>query len=136
MKLALATLAAVLLLAGCGQAKDPFVGTWRTTKGELYFVISKHGAGYLVLAKTDPNFRGVGVLAGHGDALTVSFADGAGPPARIDKIRLTVSPHDRLQTVDERAPGQAPGVVCFLLDYLYPATLVKVSNSTTASTSP
>jgi hypothetical protein len=28
-----ATLAAVLLLAGCGHAKDPFVGTWQSTKG-------------------------------------------------------------------------------------------------------
>jgi hypothetical protein len=30
LKLALAILAAVLLLAGCGQAKDPFVGTWQS----------------------------------------------------------------------------------------------------------
>ena len=30
MKLAIVILAAVLLLAGCGHAKDPFVGTWQS----------------------------------------------------------------------------------------------------------
>jgi hypothetical protein len=31
MKLALAILAAVLMLAGCGHSQDPFAGTWQAT---------------------------------------------------------------------------------------------------------
>jgi hypothetical protein len=50
MKTALATLAAVLLLAGCGHAKDPFVGTWKRANGPPYpptlFVIAKTADGY------------------------------------------------------------------------------------------
>jgi hypothetical protein len=57
MKLVLAILAAVLLLAGCGHAstpKDPFVGTWRLTTVQrqpgsspgLRLVISKPGGTY------------------------------------------------------------------------------------------
>jgi hypothetical protein len=54
MKPALVILAAVLLLAGCGHAKDPFVGTWRMNSpgenatSQARFVISKKAAQYTV----------------------------------------------------------------------------------------
>ena len=51
MKSALVLLAAVLLLAGCGGPKDPFVGTWRpvmnSDDGER-LVIAKTHSGYLM----------------------------------------------------------------------------------------
>jgi hypothetical protein len=50
LQLASAILAAVLLLAGCGQAKvpkEPFVGTWRTAGTSTRVVIAKLPNGYL-----------------------------------------------------------------------------------------
>jgi len=52
MKPALAILAAVLLLAGCGHAgkpSDPFVGTWGL--GQTRLIITKVPRGYLVDAR-------------------------------------------------------------------------------------
>ena len=137
LKLALTILVAVLLLAGCGHAKDPFVGTWRAqTKDGPSFVISKQELGYLVTADRggDLSFEGVGVLDGHGDTLTVSLAISTGSPSQIEMIRLTASPHTRLQAIDKGVAGQkGPGPLFFGL--LRPrATLVRVSNSTTAPT--
>jgi hypothetical protein len=52
MKLALAVLAAVLLLAGCGHAytaHDPFVGTWRLgSDPPPWLVVAKVGSTYRV----------------------------------------------------------------------------------------
>ena len=137
MKLLLVVLAAVLLLAGCGQAKDPLVGTWRAqTNDSTSFVISKHDYGYLVVAgdgDADSSYESVGVLGGHGDVLTVSFAGIGGPPAPTETIRLTVSPHNRLQATEKEMAGQkGPGYLAFVM--MMPATLVKVSNSTAAPT--
>jgi len=136
LKPALAILAGVLLLAGCGHAKDPFVGTWRPqTKDGLSFVISKHGAGYHVVAVdggADPGFEGVGVLDGRGDALTVNFAGSGGSPAYTETIRLTVGPHTRLQATEKMAGQKGPGYLAFVM--MVPATLVRVSSSTTAPT--
>jgi hypothetical protein len=59
MKPALAILAAALLLAGCGSAKDPFVGTWQaigSASGDG-LVISKVPNRYVVLMTDD--HRGV-----------------------------------------------------------------------------
>ena len=48
MKRAVIVLAAcALMLGGCGQAKDPFVGTWRTAGG-LNLVIARGSDGYAV----------------------------------------------------------------------------------------
>jgi hypothetical protein len=145
MKLLLVVLAGVLLLAGCGQAKDPFVGTWRAqTNDSTSFVISKHDPGYAVLAadggsssdfglNDGSSYKGVGVLDAQGDTLTVSFAGIGGPPAHTETIRLTVRPHARLQATEKETAGQkGPGYLAFVM--MMPATLVKVSNSTTAPT--
>jgi hypothetical protein len=148
MKLALAVLAAVLLLAGCGQAKDPFAGTWRAQAkdGLSSLVISKHGTGYIVATDNGADSsaddfgldggggspsEGVGVLGGHGHTLTVSMGGGA----PVETIRLTVSPHNRLQAIDEGVAAQkGPGYVFFVLGLMNPGTLVRVSDSTTAPT--
>ena len=138
LKLALAILAGVLLLTGCGQAKDPFVGTWRAqAKDGPSFVISKLGPGYRVRADPESGLscEGVGVLDGHGDTLTVNFAISTGPPAQIETIKLTVGPHTRLQAIDEGVAGQTGyGPLFFVPGLMGRATLVRVSNSTTAST--
>jgi hypothetical protein len=151
MKLALVVLAAVLLLAGCGHAKDPFVGTWRVqTNAGTIFVISKHDSGYLVvaadsgtdssfegaLAGADPTYKGVGVLDAQGDTLIVNFAISTGPPAQIETIRLTVRPHTRLQAAEKMTAGQGLGYLGFVMAFTggMPATLVKVSNCTAAPT--
>jgi hypothetical protein len=149
LKLALPILAAVLMLAGCGQAKDPFVGTWHAQAKDGWLdslVISKHGTGYLVATVSgadssvddfgldgggDSPSEGVGVLGGHGDTLTVSMGGGA----PVETIRLTVSPHNRLQAIDEGVAAQkGPGYVFFVLGLMNPGTLVRVSDSTTAPT--
>ena len=137
LKPALAILAGVLLLAGCGHAKDPFVGTWRPqTKDGLSFVISKHGAGYHVVAVdggADPGFEGVGVLDGRDDALTVNFAGSGGPSAYTETIRLTVGPRTRLRAIDEGVAGQTGRGPLFCVPGLMGrATLVNVSSTTTA----
>jgi hypothetical protein len=49
MKWAL-VLAAALLLAGCGHAKDPFIGSWGAVQhGPASMVISKQGSRYLAV---------------------------------------------------------------------------------------
>ena len=130
--IALIVFAAVLLLAGCGHAKDPFVGTWRTqTNDGPIFVISKAHPGYLVVADPDDDFKGVGVLDAHGDTLTVSFGGTASPPAKTETIGLTVRPHSCLLATEEVAAGQeGPGYLAFVM--MMPVTLVKVSSTTTA----
>jgi hypothetical protein len=130
--IALIVFAAVLLLAGCGHAKDPFVGTWRTqTNDGPIFVISKAHSGYLVVA--DDDFKGVGVVDGHGDTLTVNFAISTGPPAQIETIRLTVGPRTRLRAIDEGVAGQTGRGPLFCVPGLMGrATLVNVSSTTTA----
>jgi hypothetical protein len=148
MKPVFVVLAAVLLLAGCGHARDPFVGTWRAqTNAGTIFVISKHDQGYLVvaagggadssfegaLAGADPSYKGVGVLDADGDTLTVGFAGTASPPAQTETIRLAVSPRDSLQATEKMMAGQkGPGYLAFV--NMMPATLVKVSNSTATPT--
>ena len=130
--IALIVFAAVLLLAGCGHAKDPFVGTWRaqTNDGPI-FVISKAHPGYLVVA--DDDFKGVGVVDGHGDTLTVSFGGTASTPRK-----------DR----DDRTDGRPATPACWQQRRWWRArrdrgysglchddgavTLVKVSSTTTA----
>lgn len=71
MKPALAILAAVLLLAGCSSAKDPFVGTWQAIgyASGNGLVISKVAKGYVVV-RTDRH-RGVFryLCLRHGDQL-------------------------------------------------------------------
>ena len=67
MRIGFMVLAAVLLLSGCGQAKDPFVGTWRptiATRSTVRLVISKQTDGYRV---------GNLVFARHGNVLTDRF---------------------------------------------------------------
>lgn len=139
-KLALAIPIVVLVVAGCGHAKDPFVGTWQAqTKGGPSFVISKLGPGYRVAADpgTDLSCAGVGVLDEHGDTLTTRVAISTGPPVQIETIKLTVGPHTRLHAIDEGVAGQTGRGPLFCVPGLMGrATLVKVSNSTTASTSP
>jgi hypothetical protein len=49
MKWAL-VLAALLLLAGCGQAKDPFIGSWGAVQhGPASVLISKQGNRYVAI---------------------------------------------------------------------------------------
>jgi hypothetical protein len=49
MKWAL-VLAALLLLAGCGQAKDPFIGSWGAVQhGPASVLISKQGSSYVAI---------------------------------------------------------------------------------------
>jgi hypothetical protein len=137
MRLLLVVLTAVLLLAGCGHAKDPFVGTWRAqANAGTSLVISRHGTGYFVVAAVgvpDPSHKGVGVLDTQGDTLTVSFAGTASSPAQTETIRLTVRPGGRLQAAEKTTAGQkGPGYLAFVM--MMPATLVKVSNATAAPT--
>jgi hypothetical protein len=68
LKPALAILAAVLLLAGCGQAKDPFVGTWGIHHEPAIFVIAKAQNGYAATF-VDSGAREGMVLARHGNEL-------------------------------------------------------------------
>ena len=138
VKTVLAILAAVLLLAGCGQAKDPFVRAWQAqTKDGPSFVISKHEPGYLVRAGVGgDSFEGVGVLDGQGHMLTACIVINTGRPAQVEKIRLTESAHNRLEAIDEgvRQDRQTgPGPLFFGLG-LSRVTLVRVSSSTTPPT--
>ena len=49
MKWAL-VLAALLLLAGCGQAKDPFIGSWAAVQhGPAAVLVSKQGSRYVAI---------------------------------------------------------------------------------------
>ena len=49
MKWAL-VLAALLLLAGCGQTKDPFIGSWAAVQhGPASVLISKQGSSYVAV---------------------------------------------------------------------------------------
>jgi hypothetical protein len=61
MKATIVALAAVLLLAACGHAKDPYTGRWVYPKGAIV-VISKEGSDYLALAHL-----------GHGPMLRIRF---------------------------------------------------------------
>ena len=89
MKLALVILAAVLLVAGCGHiaAKDPFVGTWKTSDG-WGVAIAKSGDTYqatMVLpdmslpANPPPPYT----LTRSGDVFTGTMEGDGGPEAVV-----------------------------------------------------
>lgn len=59
MKLALALVATVLLLAGCGRA-DPFVGTWRVSRQDSTIPVR------LIIAKVGGTYRVALVMGGGG----------------------------------------------------------------------
>jgi hypothetical protein len=78
LRIALAILAAVLLLAGCGQAsapKDPFVGTWQLNG--VHLVITKPGQTYrtTVVSSEFPHGNGwVGPYARNDNELKASLS--------------------------------------------------------------
>ncbi len=86
MKPALAILAVVLLLGGCGgtsSAKDPFVGTWQSRSPDMTLIIGKVADGYRVTGtvSSGPSVAGAVlqgpsssfILSRHGDELTGTF---------------------------------------------------------------
>jgi len=85
MKGALAIVAAVLLLAGCGQAsaptagqssapRDPFVGTWRVDAGDRarWVIGVRHDGWYTVTQGAPGNIKytKLGLFARHGNQLS------------------------------------------------------------------
>ena len=71
MWLALAVLAAVLLLAGCGHAKDPFVGTWQAAAGGAKMVIAPvTGDGHRLTQTTGSHRDWAMNMVGHGEKLS------------------------------------------------------------------
>ena len=74
MKFALAILTAVLLLTGCGHAKDLFVGTWQNGPGGPKEVISSTAGGrYLLTEVSGRHADYVMKMSRHGDRLSGSF---------------------------------------------------------------
>jgi hypothetical protein len=110
VRVALAILAGVLLLAGCGQAnvpKEPFVGTWRAAGTSTKVVIAKVPNGYLstfvspglILSPIlEPPTRPHILLTRHGGELVGT--------QKVEKMRNTVvidylsSGHLTLRTTD------------------------------------
>jgi hypothetical protein len=122
MKTALAILAAILLLAGCGQAnapKDPFVGTWRGTavsddpNGHL--VIARVPNGYLVAITLDGHTMGTDVFARQGNKLVAAVKE-SGEPGGVLRMGITYLP--------------GTGRVSWKYGNGLPAELVRISNST------
>ena len=87
MKLGLAILAAVLLLAGCGHtasSHDPFVGTWQSHSPNMTLVIAKVAAGYRVTGETDSQGPPSSfTLKRHGDELTGTFGGSPFPDSVV-----------------------------------------------------
>jgi hypothetical protein len=71
MKLGLAILAAVLLLAGCGHAKDPFVGTWQFEG--VHLVVAKVGQSYRTILVVPHGYGWVGPYEQNGNELKASL---------------------------------------------------------------
>jgi len=67
----LAILAAVLLLAGCGQAKDPFVGTWQFEGTRL--VVAQAGQSYRTVLLVPHGYGWVGPYVRKGNELKASL---------------------------------------------------------------
>jgi hypothetical protein len=74
LKLALAILAAVLLLAGCGQGKvpnEPFVGTWQFQG--VHLVVARVGHSYRTMLVTPHGYGWVGPYKRTGNELKASL---------------------------------------------------------------
>jgi hypothetical protein len=121
MKPALAILAAVLLLAGCGHTSkpsDPFVGTWvPASASDNWVVISRHGDDYLLIAYKPAAGTMRGIFVRHDNQLI----DCTVPPGE------TVKPRAQLTTGSSRLYFAPFGVN---------EMLTRVSDSTTVPTPP
>ena len=103
MKLALAILAAVLLLAGCGHAaKDPFAGTWQVASDGVTLVITPltgNSFRFTQVTGTHPDWT-LG-LSRHGDRLS---GQARLPGGSLWKVALTYLPATgRLRYTDNQA---------------------------------
>jgi hypothetical protein len=140
-KAALALLAALLLLAGCGRAaqpKDPFVGTWRQWPGhgpnaQTPVVITKSGSSYVATVvfwggasdkPASPRPVVPITMTRHSDVLTGTFMQGT-QTLRARIIYLPNSGH--LTFTNSRTPTGP---------FNRPDVFVKVSEGTVYPTTP
>lgn len=120
MRPILVILAAVLLLAGCGAAKDPMVGTWQVVRGAPGdgLVIDKRADGYLLLATDGHRAVSSYRCERRGNELRATVLGHSLPPGM---------PFTRVMVFDIEASGR----LAWTLNGRRVCELVKVSEGTT-----
>ena len=128
MKLVLAALAAVLLLAGCGHAKDPFVGTWHAVGygPGSGIAVSKVSGAYRVTFVSDfkPERGGSWRFLRHGSTELMVIVNYKDPD----------HPSDHWQRVERIDFDPATGRLTYTENGVHLMRLSKVSDSTVPPT--